>query len=89
MTHFTGSPYFPGGLGQFVARKDGFLTFERGPSDDVVLQWATYFDAADEAGTSRRFGGIHIQADDFTGRTIGDHIGTDAFARALRYFVAP
>ena len=49
----TGSPYFPGGIGEFKAEKDRFLSFESGPSVDVVLQWATYKDAADECGLSR------------------------------------
>ena len=86
LTRFTGSPYFPGGLGELVATKDRFLTFELGPSADVVLQWASYYDAADDAGVSRRWGGIHIQADDFQGRMIGHQIGIDAFDLARRYF---
>jgi len=89
LTRFTGSRYFPGGLGELVAPRDRFLSFELGPSADVVLQWASYYDAADEAGTSRRWGGIHIQADDFEGRMIGHQVGIDAFALATRYFVAP
>jgi hypothetical protein len=86
LTRFTGSPYFPGGLGELFARRDGFLTFEVGPSTDVVLQWASYYDAADDAGVSRRWGGIHIQADDFAGRVIGHRVGIDAFELASRYF---
>src|SRR5206468_7643711 len=42
---FTGSEYFPGGLATFTV-KAGSLKFEAGPSADVALQWATYFDAA-------------------------------------------
>ena len=84
---FTGSEFFPGGLGEFVARKNGFLTFERGPSEEVRLQWGTYFDAADQAGQSRLFGGIHIQSDDFTGRAAGSQIGRLAFAKAKEYFL--
>src|SRR6202161_4855116 len=48
LTALTGSPYFPGGLGEFVAPKDTFLTFEKGPTTDVRLQWASYYDASDE-----------------------------------------
>ena len=51
----TGSPFFPGGLAAFVAAKNTFLTVETGPSATVELQWATYDDAADQAGLSRRF----------------------------------
>jgi hypothetical protein len=38
--------------------------FEDGPSVEVHLQWATYYDAADQAGQSRIWGGIHIWPDD-------------------------
>jgi hypothetical protein len=82
----TGSPYFPGGLGEFVARAHEFLQFEEGPSTDVRLQWATYYDAADQAGQSRLWGGIHVAADDFNGRRIGHDIGLDALAKALTYY---
>jgi hypothetical protein len=86
MTLLTGSEYFPGGLGEFTARQNAFLQFERGPSTDVTLQWARYFDAADQAGQSRLWGGIHVQADDFTGRTRGHLIGIAAFDKARTYF---
>ncbi len=88
----TGSPYFPGGLGEFLAPQDAFLKFELGPSTDVRLQWVTYYDAADQAGQSRLWGGIHVAVDDFTGRTRGHLIGMAAFDKAKTYFtgqVAP
>jgi hypothetical protein len=86
LTHITGSPYFPGGLGTFLARKDSFLKFEIGPSADVLLQWATYYDASDQAGQSRIWGGIHIVADDFNGRVMGSTIGDDAYDKARTYW---
>jgi hypothetical protein len=51
------------------------------------LQFATYFDASDQASLSRVFGGIHPPADDFPGRRIGHEVGPAAFARAMNYFV--
>jgi hypothetical protein len=81
----TGSAYFPGGLDKWTV-KAGSLKFEPGPSTDVVLQWATYYDAADQAGQSRLFGGIHVQADDFAGRIVGSTCGKDAWATAQRYY---
>jgi len=66
--------------------KAGSLKNEKGPTTDVRLEWATYNDAADLAGQSRLFGGIHIQADDFNGRIIGSQCGTDAWALAQRYY---
>jgi len=86
LTSITGSPYFPGGVGEFVAKKDSFLVFERGPSVDVVLQWATYRDASDQTSLSRIWGGIHPPADDVPGRIIGIEIGEDAFAVAEEIF---
>jgi hypothetical protein len=85
MTGITGSEYFPGGLSRWTV-KQGSFKFEAGPSADVVLQWATYYDAADQAGQSRLFGGIHVQADDFTGRIVGSTCGKDAWALAQRYY---
>ena len=82
---YTGSPYFPGG--EFTQTfSPGYLKFEHGPSKPVTLEWATYYDAADQAGLSRIYGGIHIAADDFAGRRIGSRVGKQAWALAERYF---
>ncbi|MEM9857565.1 MAG: FG-GAP-like repeat-containing protein, partial [Bacteroidota bacterium] len=86
MTLITGSEYFPGGMGEFIARKNEFLVFEEGPSVDVVLQWATYRDASDQCSLSRIWGGIHPPADDIPGRLIGEKVGVQAFNRAVNYF---
>ncbi len=83
---FTGSKYFPGGLGTLVAEKDHFLEFEIGPTEDITLEWATYFDASDEAGISRLWGGIHVDADDLEGRIVGSIVGKDAYNLAMNYF---
>ncbi|MEM6345917.1 MAG: FG-GAP-like repeat-containing protein [Bacteroidota bacterium] len=82
----TGDEFFPGGLGEFIARKNEFLVFEEGPSQDVVLQWATYRDASDQCSLSRIWGGIHPPADDLPGRRIGATIGQSAYEFALPYF---
>ncbi len=84
----TGSPYFPGGYAFFEA-KEGYLTFERGPSQPVRLEWATYFDAADQAGQSRLWGGIHITPDDFQGRELGRRVGVKAIEKARTIFSLP
>jgi len=82
LTLLTGSPFFPGGLGEYQFRAGEFLSFERGPSTDLTLQWGTYFDAADQAGLSRLFGGIHPSVDDLTGRRLGSRVGLGAFLKA-------
>jgi hypothetical protein len=81
----TGSPFFPGGLLEWKVEK-GALVNEPGPTKDLTMQWATYYDAADDAGLSRLYGGIHIPADDLRGRVLGARCGTDAWALARRYF---
>jgi hypothetical protein len=81
----TGSPYFPGGLGRWTIPA-GSLHFEAGPSEDIELQWATYFDAADQAGISRLYGGIHVEVDDLNGRVMGAQCGRDAWAAASHYY---
>ncbi|WP_299117258.1 FG-GAP-like repeat-containing protein [uncultured Winogradskyella sp.] len=86
MTMMTGSEFFPGGLGEFVAKRNEFLVFEEGPSVDVVLQWATYRDASDQTSLSRIWGGIHPPADDIPGRFIGQDVAEDTFDFAVPYF---
>lgn len=86
MSRFTGSEYFPGGIGEFHAPQNDFLVFERGPSVDVTLQWARYADAADECSLSRIYGGIHPPQDDIPGRFMGAAIAPDAYDRAVEYY---
>jgi hypothetical protein len=42
--------------------------------------------AADQAGQSRIWGGIHVTPDDFNGRKVGDFVGLAAFAKAESFF---
>jgi len=86
LTMLTGDAYFPGGIGQFVAPKNDYLVFEKGPSVEVTLQWATYRDASDQCSLSRIWGGIHPPADDIPGRLIGEKVGIAAFNLAAQYF---
>lgn len=85
MERITGSPYFPGGIGEFEAPQNAFLVFELGPSVDVTLQWASYADASDQTSISRIYGGIHPRADDIPGRFMGAAIGPQAFDRAVAF----
>ena len=85
MTKMTGSPYFPGGFKEYLIPK-GSLEFEYGPTEDVKLQWASYYDASDEAGVSRLWGGIHVSADDLPGRVMGSRVGLRAYELAKKYW---
>lgn len=86
LTAITATPFFPGGLGTFTVNTTNYLSFEQGPSEPLQLQWATYYDAADQAGLSRLWGGIHVSVDDLTGRVVGSECGQAAWAMAARYF---
>jgi len=85
----TGSPWFPGGLGEFQAPRDAYLVFEDGPSVDLTLQYASYYDASDQTSLSRIWGGIHPPQDDLVSRHVGARIATDALDLALALFGPP
>ena len=84
MTLLTGSPYYPGGLKTFEFQAGSVLQVEYGPSEDMEVQVATYYDSADLTGMARLFCGVHIAADDFVGRHVGARVGVDAFLKSLR-----
>jgi len=83
LTAFTGSPFFPGGMGSYTITN---LLNEKGPTQPVTLQWATFFDAADQVGISRIWGGIHPPADDFAGRRVGAQCGSNTWALVQKYW---
>jgi hypothetical protein len=85
LTHYTGSADFPGGFHHHIILANS-LQIDLGPAANVDLQWRTYYDAADQAGQSRRYGGIHVSEDDFHGREIGSTVGDSAFAMAEKYW---
>ncbi len=89
LTLITNDSFFPGGLGEFEAPANTFLVFEDGPSVDLTLQWAKYYDAADECSLSRIYGGIHPPADDIPGRLMGAKMGKDAYRLAEVYYGNP
>jgi hypothetical protein len=55
------------------------------PREQVVLSWASFSEAADEAGISRRYGGIHFEDGDLQGRAMGRKIGAMVWAKTLTY----
>lgn len=101
LTAFTGSPQMYDGetalgrdydrdggedvFGQHIAMP-GTLLFEKGPRDVVILRWDTFYAASDEAGISRRYGGIHFQDGDLRARHAGEQIGRQAFEWAELYW---
>jgi len=56
------------------------------PANDLTLSWATFADAADEAGISRRYGGIHFPQGDLDARKAGREVGRLVWKTASEYF---
>ncbi|MEM9370986.1 MAG: DUF6851 domain-containing protein, partial [Pseudomonadota bacterium] len=79
---FTGDDDFGG----FVEFEPDTIQFEQGvPSEEVTLAWDTFSFAADEAGLSRLFGGIHFDEGDVNGRELGRDVGEAAFDLAQKF----
>jgi hypothetical protein len=83
LTGMTGSEFFPGGIHIYTVTN---LINEKGPSQPVTLPYATYNDAADAAGISRIWGGIHPNADNLSGRRVGTQVGKSVWALVKRYW---
>jgi hypothetical protein len=81
---FTGSDRFGGE----VTIPAGSSPVEPGivPAGDVTLAWDTFSDAADQAGLSRRYGGIHFEQGDLDARLTGRLAARRAWAKAQAYF---
>jgi hypothetical protein len=56
------------------------------PAKDVVLHWNTFDEAADQAGLSRRLGGIHFLTGDVDARLAGRWVAARVVVRAQAYF---
>ena len=56
------------------------------PAADIVLTWATFTDAANEAGVSRIYGGIHFDDGNQAGLDLGRKVGAQAFTKAKSYW---
>ena len=81
---FTGSDRFEAS----VAFAPGSSAVELGvaPVHDVILSWDTFSDAADQAGLSRRYGGIHFEKADLDARATGRLAARGAWVKAQSYF---
>ena len=57
------------------------------PYEEVTLAWDTFSTAADEAGLSRLFGGIHFTEGDVNGRALGQEVGLAVFEQS-QFFIS-
>ena len=80
---FSGSNRFGGAVsfGTGESRFEPNIT----PTSDVTLAWNSFSIAADEAGLSRIYGGIHFDDGDISGRSLGQEVAASAFSQALFY----
>lgn len=81
---WTGSDRF----GDSVTLPAGTSKIEPGmtPAKPVTLGWDTFTDAANEAGTSRRYGGIHFRAADLGGQRLGRSVALKVWSKAQTFF---
>jgi hypothetical protein len=80
----TGSDYF----GMSVTIPAGSSRVEPGavPAKAVTLSWKSFYEAADQAGISREYGGIHFNDGDFEARQAGEDVGLLVWSKAKTYF---
>jgi hypothetical protein len=75
---FGGSVTFPAGSSRV---EPGLV-----PARDLTLTWSTFSAAADEAGFSRRYGGIHFEQGDLDARATGRVAARQCWLKAQSYF---
>lgn len=56
------------------------------PAAPVTLSWKSFTGAADQAGISREYGGIHSDDGDFEARKAGQDVGLQVWYKAKTYF---
>jgi hypothetical protein len=79
---FTGSDNF----GATVTIPAGSSKIESNtPATNVTLSWATFSEASNDAGMSRRYGGIHFQTGDYHGRALGRQVAQFVWGTAQNY----
>ncbi|MEU4700955.1 vanadium-dependent haloperoxidase [Nonomuraea dietziae] len=84
LRRFTGGDTFGGEA--VIAKGSSLVEPGVSPAHDVTLRWSTFTEAADQAGLSRRYGGIHFLAGDLQGRALGKAVGAAAWERAQAYW---
>lgn len=55
------------------------------PTQSVTLSWPTFSSAAEQAGLSRRYGGIHFEKGDLDGRKLGEQVGKEVWGLAQAF----
>jgi len=56
------------------------------PAQPITLSWTNFQGAANQAGLSRQYGGVHFEHGDKDARAAGAKVGDNAWAKAVTYF---
>jgi hypothetical protein len=89
LTSFTGRANFefkvtiPAGSSKVEPRTD---TQPGVPAQPITLSWTNFQYAANQAGLSRQYGGVHFEHGDKDARAAGAKVGDNAWAKALTFF---
>jgi hypothetical protein len=84
LKRFTGSDTF----GASYTKAARSMTIEPGlPTNDITLRWTTFSEAAQQAGISRIYGGIHFDKANEDGQTLGRKVGAQAFDKAQQFWL--
>ena len=75
---------WPDLIGQYVFQKNTSIVEPNAPKQDVVMTWFTLQDAAEDAGISRLYGGIHIMDDNLRGAEMGKEIAKLVLIKAKK-----
>ena len=83
LRRFTGHDRF----GYFYAQTKPLAADPGEPVTDIVMRWGTFTQAAQEAGESRIYGGIHFYEGNVAGLDLGRKVGDAAFAKAEKHWL--
>jgi len=84
LARFSGSDHF--GNSAIVQKGSSHIEPGIAPQETVTLKWETLTGAADEAGMSTQYAGIHFASADLAGRRLGRLAAARAWAKAQTYF---
>lgn len=83
LKRFTGGDAFGGSYTQTVPLR---MEPGLGAAVGMTLNWSTFTQAANEAGESRLYGGIHFYEGNVAGLALGRKVGAQAFEKAQGYW---
>lgn len=82
---WTGSDNF----GASISIRPGTSKIEPGltPQSKILLDWPTFTSAANQAGLSRRYGGLHFRSGDLAGRALGRLVAEKVWHKSTELFL--